>query len=76
MSRLVGGDPIRTPGPQQTGGDDKKHEPPALKQKKDQKENQPGYKACERHSVSHRLVRGVSWIPVKIYGYVKKQRSN
>ena len=50
--RLVGGDPIGTPGPQQTGGDDKKCEPPALKQKKDQKENQPGYKACERCSVS------------------------
>ena len=31
--RLVGDDPIRTPGPQQRGGDDKKHEPPALKQK-------------------------------------------
>ena len=74
--KLVGGDPIRTPGPQQRGGDDKKHEPPALKQKKDHKENQPGYEACERCSLAERVVKRMSWIPVKVYGYVKKHRSN
>ena len=73
--RLIGGDPIRTPGTQQTAGDDDhKHEPPALKKKKDQKENQPGYKAHERCSAAETVVRGLSWIPVKIYGYVKKVR--
>ena len=72
--RLLGGDPIRTPGPQQTGGDDNKCEPPVLKKKKDHKENQPGYEAHERCSAAETVVRGISWIPVKIYGYVKKAK--
>ena len=73
--RLFGGDLTRTPGPQQTAGDDDdRHEPPAVKKKKDHKENQPGYEACERHSAAETLVRGLSWIPVKLYGYVKKVR--
>ena len=70
--RLWGGHPSKTPVHQQQSS----HEPPPVKKKAEHRENQLGYKVCERSSIPHTLARELVHPPVKFCGFVKKKRSN
>ena len=70
--RLWGGHPSKTPVHQQQSS----HEPPPIKKKAEHRENQPGYEVHERSSIPQTLARGLVYLPVKFWGFVKKKRSN
>ena len=67
--RLWGGHPSKTPVHQQQSS----HEPPPVKKKAEHRENQPGYEVCERNSIPQTLARGLVYLPVKLWGFVKKR---
>ena len=68
--RLWGGHPSKTPVHQQQSS----CEPPPVKKKAEHRENQPGYEVCERSSIPQTLARGLVYLPVKFWGFVKKKR--
>ena len=70
--RLWGVHPSKTPVHQKQSS----HEPPPIKKKAEHRENQPGYEVHERSSIPQTLARGLVYLPVKFWGFVKKKRSN